>query len=172
MPETELNLVAVLRDVVKKNCSETDRILSALEKKLEEEKMKPDDILTELLLEAAAESLKLIVELKSGENDPEIMFAGSDLCERLGYLADELTGKPLSLVVPDEAREKHKSYVAEFIKSPKDRRMGEGLKVTAKKKDGGTIPVSVLLKTKAKFDPSVIGKTRYFTIATILPLEA
>jgi diguanylate cyclase (GGDEF)-like protein/PAS domain S-box-containing protein len=63
----------------------------------------------------------------------------------LGYSADELIGRPIDELVPEHLRGNHAERRAEFAASPAGRRMGRGLVVKARRKDGSEVDVEVSL---------------------------
>jgi hypothetical protein len=64
--------------------------------------------------------------------------------ERLfGYLRDELLGKPVEMLVPDQSTRGHAKLRAEYARSPTARRMGSGRELFARHKDGREIPVEI-----------------------------
>ena len=66
--------------------------------------------------------------------------------ERLfGYGADEVAGKPLTMLIPGRFHEAHRDHVAEFFAKPRVRPMGSGLTIYALKKDGTEFPADISL---------------------------
>ena len=63
----------------------------------------------------------------------------------LGYAADELIGQSIDKLVPEYLRAEHPKLRAEFSASPLGRRMGQGLGVKARRKDGSECDVEVSL---------------------------
>jgi diguanylate cyclase (GGDEF)-like protein/PAS domain S-box-containing protein len=63
----------------------------------------------------------------------------------LGYSADELIGQSIEILVPDRSRASHPGLRAMFAASPVARRMGQGLSVSARRKDGSEVAVEVSL---------------------------
>ncbi|QDV26467.1 two-component system sensor histidine kinase NtrB [Aureliella helgolandensis] len=62
-----------------------------------------------------------------------------------GYLEDELVGRSLETLVPDDYRSAHVSQRACFMSQTRARPMAEGRRVQAKRKDGTLFPVQVTL---------------------------
>lgn len=68
------------------------------------------------------------------------------MAERLfGYERHELLGRPIEILVPDDAREKHERERRRFADALRVRPMGEGLSLQGRKKSGATIPVEISL---------------------------
>ena len=64
--------------------------------------------------------------------------------ERLfGYATSELVGRSMEILVPEVVQQKHKRLREEFFRSPSSRPMGKGRRLSARRKDGHEIPVSV-----------------------------
>jgi diguanylate cyclase (GGDEF)-like protein/PAS domain S-box-containing protein len=63
----------------------------------------------------------------------------------LGYAADELVGQSIEILLPDRSRENHPGLRAMFAASPVVRRMGQGLSVSARRKDGSEVDVEISL---------------------------
>ena len=83
-----------------------------------------------------------------------------------GYAKSELEGQSVEILVPDSARQKHKRLREQFSRSPKSRTMGEGRRLTARRKDGHEIPVSVGL------NPVRIGDSPAVVVSTIMDKSA
>ncbi|MDX2002341.1 MAG: PAS domain-containing sensor histidine kinase [Chitinophagales bacterium] len=62
-----------------------------------------------------------------------------------GYTADELRGKNIELLLPDNLRKKHVEYVEHFHAHPMNRSMGAGRDLYARRKDGSVFPVEISL---------------------------
>ncbi|MGH9388738.1 MAG: PAS domain S-box protein, partial [Vicinamibacteria bacterium] len=62
-----------------------------------------------------------------------------------GYVADEMLGKTIDLLVPDRVTKKHLEHRAGYVKAPAARAMGAGRELAARRKDGTEVPVEVAL---------------------------
>ena len=62
-----------------------------------------------------------------------------------GYLREELIGKPIETLIPDNVRPHHQHLREGFYHKPSDRVMGQGRDLYARKKDGSNMPVEVSL---------------------------
>ena len=60
-----------------------------------------------------------------------------------GYGRDELTGRPVELLVPKQSRASHAGFRQAYLAHPQLRRMGVGRDLTALKKDGSEFPVEI-----------------------------
>ena len=62
-----------------------------------------------------------------------------------GYTRDELVGKPVELLMPEDLRAYHIHHRDNYAKAPKVRSMGVGLELNAVKKNGVSFPVEISL---------------------------
>lgn len=62
-----------------------------------------------------------------------------------GYRFEEISGKPIEILLPDRFRPHHHELRAGFYQHPQNRAMGQGRDLFARKKDGTDIPVEVSL---------------------------
>lgn len=62
-----------------------------------------------------------------------------------GYKRGELIGKPIEVLLPEYARERHRDNRASYIASPRMRQMGLGMELNARRKDGSEFPVEIEL---------------------------
>nr|WP_262713656.1 PAS domain-containing sensor histidine kinase [Panacibacter ginsenosidivorans] len=65
--------------------------------------------------------------------------------QEFGYADDELTGRPIDLLIPERFRKDHAVYHVEYFKDPKSRPMHSGKDLFAIKKDGTELPVEITL---------------------------
>ena len=64
-----------------------------------------------------------------------------------GYRADELTGRPVEFLVPDDVAGAHEGHRSHFRHKPDRRPIGVGLEVSLRRKNGTSLPVDVQLST-------------------------
>jgi PAS domain S-box-containing protein len=62
-----------------------------------------------------------------------------------GYTRDELIGQRVEVLVPERQRSAHDHRRAEFHERPKIRRMGSGLDLRGRRRDGSEFPVEISL---------------------------
>ncbi len=93
----------------------------------------------EVLFETAAEGL--IVADMSGS----ICVANPRITEMFGYAEDELLGKKVEILIPQEYHKKHVGHRDGYSHQPTKRSMGIGMDLKAKRKDGSIFPVEVSL---------------------------
>ena len=71
---------------------------------------------------------------------------GNQQAERLfGYGRAELLGQTVELLLPDGVQKVHLAHRAAYMENPRTRRMGVGLDLNARRRDGATIPVEISL---------------------------
>src|SRR5271157_427249 len=71
---------------------------------------------------------------------------GNQQAEQLfGYGRAELLGQEVELLLPDGVQKVHLAHRASFMENPRTRRMGVGLDLNARRRDGATIPVEISL---------------------------
>jgi len=62
-----------------------------------------------------------------------------------GYSRDELIGQQLEVLVPESARGLHPAHRTEYLATPRQRPMGAGMELAARRKDGSTFPAEISL---------------------------
>jgi two-component system sensor kinase FixL len=74
-----------------------------------------------------------------------IRYANRTTEALLGFAADELVGRPLSVLVPERHRARHALELETYFAAPRVRPMGLGLELSALRKDGRELPVDITL---------------------------
>jgi PAS domain S-box-containing protein len=73
----------------------------------------------------------------------EILFANTE-CERLfGYGPGDLTGHPIEILMPENARGRHSQLRSHFTTNPDARRIGSGRDLAGLRRDGTQIPIEI-----------------------------
>ena len=75
----------------------------------------------------------------------EIALVNAQTEALFGYTRDELIGKSVEILMPEEFRACHEMHRHNFAKNPRSRRMGSGLILTAQRKNGEPFSVEVAL---------------------------
>ena len=73
-----------------------------------------------------------------------------------GYTRDELIGQRVEMLVPERQRGNHDQHREEFHRRPKIRRMGSGLDLYGRRRDGSEFPVEISLSPIATGNGSVV----------------
>jgi PAS domain S-box-containing protein len=76
-----------------------------------------------------------------------ILFASLHVERVLGYHRDELIGRSVELLVPEEARAGHPGQRLEYLADPQMRPMGHGRELAVRCRDGTTIQAEISLST-------------------------
>jgi PAS domain S-box-containing protein len=91
------------------------------------------------LLEAAPDA---ILEI---DRDGRIVLMNAATERLFGYSRDELSGKNVDILVPNEVRARHAHHRANYGAHPLPRPMGSGLLLQGQRKDGTRFPVEISL---------------------------
>jgi PAS domain S-box-containing protein len=93
---------------------------------------------------AAVNQLGVIVQVNA---QTEALFA---------YTRDELIGQTVEMLVPDRQRSQHHLHREHFHQQPKIRRMGSGLDLYGRRRDGSEFPVEISLSPVATADGTIV----------------
>ena len=91
------------------------------------------------LLEAAPDAI-LVVDAAG-----RILFANRQTANVFGYSAEELSGKPIELLIPKRLHAAHRRHREVYTHEPVQRPMGIDMTLIAVRKDGSEFPVEVSL---------------------------
>jgi two-component system, LuxR family, sensor kinase FixL len=104
-----------------------------------------------LILETMPEAMIVI-------NEYGLIQSFSVAAERLfGYVAAEVLGKNIKMMMPAPYRDNHDHYMARYLRTGEKRIIGIGRVVVGERKDGSTFPMELAVGEMAS------GRTRYFT---------
>jgi formate hydrogenlyase transcriptional activator len=80
--------------------------------------------------------------------DPGGIIRGANprAAQLFGYTQAELIGRPIDLLVPERFRVRHPGLRENYSAHPRERQMGAGLDLFARRKDGSEVPVDIMLK--------------------------
>ncbi len=96
-------------------------------------------VLSRSLLEAVPDAIVAV------DHEGVILQINSQTESLFGYTREELIGQPIESLVPEGQREQHRHHFGRFIGQPKTRRMGAGLDLKGRRKDGSEFPVEISL---------------------------
>ncbi len=77
----------------------------------------------------------------------EIMLVNAGAESLFGYTREELVGQRVELLVPERSRPQHDRHREQFVAENRTRRMGIGMDLLARRKDGTEFPVEIGLST-------------------------
>jgi PAS domain S-box-containing protein len=97
------------------------------------------DALFRGLLEAAPDAILLV------DRAGRITLVNAQTEALFGYRRDELVGQPVEQLIPERARERHKTERGRYQSDPRTRPMGAGLELAGRRKDGSEFPVEISL---------------------------
>jgi PAS domain S-box-containing protein len=90
--------------------------------------------------------LEIMPDAVVAVNDEGIILQANAQAEALfGYKSGELTGQKIEMLVPMRSRKQHRQERKRFSDQPKIRRMGAGLDLSGRRKDGTEFPVEISL---------------------------
>jgi hypothetical protein len=79
------------------------------------------------------------------DHDGTIVQVNSQAQELFGYDREELIGQKVEMLVPESYRPEHHHHREKFAETPKTRRMGAGLDLYGRRRNGSEFPVEVSL---------------------------
>ena len=79
------------------------------------------------------------------DDSGQIELASSAVEQLFGYPPNEITGRPVELLLPEAVHDVHRSHRHGFAKEPTARAMGAGLDLQGRRRDGTVLPVDVSL---------------------------
>jgi PAS domain S-box-containing protein len=85
-----------------------------------------------------------------------IIQMNSQMEAMFGYTRDELIGQRVEMLVPDRQRGQHHAHREHFHQQPKIRRMGSGLDLCGRRRDGAEFPVEISLSPVATADGTMV----------------
>ncbi|HEY5247214.1 MAG TPA: PAS domain S-box protein [Dermatophilaceae bacterium] len=77
--------------------------------------------------------------------DGRIRFVNERAALLFGYDPDDLFDQPVEVLLPESLRAVHGVHRSKYNETPTIRAMGDGLKLTARRRDGTQLPVDVAL---------------------------
>jgi PAS domain S-box-containing protein len=103
--------------------------------------MPPDDDTRERHLRAAVESSPS--GLLMVDPDGTIVLVNREIERLFGYAREELLGRSVDILLPEEMRGGHGAFRGSFLKDPKVRSMGAGRDLYGLRKDGRKVPLEI-----------------------------
>ena len=93
----------------------------------------------------------------------DIRFANQTLADMFGYRLEELLGKPVEILLPEQHVAAHRRHVENYARRPESRPMGSGRDLEAVSKEGRRFPVEIGLRP-AQTDSG------WFAVATVIDI--
>jgi PAS domain S-box-containing protein len=87
------------------------------------------------------------------DEDSRILLASPSVESLFQYTTKELVGELIETLIPVDRRARHEEHLRHYFKSPHARRMGVGLELSGRRRDGSEIPIDVSL-TPVKIEGS------------------
>ncbi len=101
--------------------------------------------------------LEAIPDAVAAVNQQGVIIQVNSQTETLfGYTRDELIGQRIEMLVPDRQRPQHHLHREHFHQQPKIRRMGSGLDLCGRRRDGSEFPVEISLSPVATEDGTMV----------------
>ena len=101
--------------------------------------------------------LEAIPDAVAAVNQQGVIIQVNSQTETLfGYTRDELIGQKIEMLVPDRQRPQHHLHREHFHQQPKIRRMGSGLDLHGRRRDGSEFPVEISLSPVATADGTMV----------------
>lgn len=101
--------------------------------------MEPPDVPFGELLERMPDAVVLV------NADGRIVYVNRAVENLFGYASPELLGQELEMLLPERYRIRHGELLRQYVVQPEPRRMGSGLALWARLRDGREIPVDIAL---------------------------
>ncbi|MFZ0862651.1 MAG: PAS domain S-box protein [Candidatus Sulfotelmatobacter sp.] len=101
--------------------------------------------------------LEAIPDAVAAVNQQGVIIQVNSQTETLfSYTRDELIGQKVEMLVPDRQRPQHHLHREHFHRQPKIRRMGSGLDLCGRRRDGSEFPVEISLSPVATADGTMV----------------
>ena len=101
--------------------------------------------------------LEAIPDAVAAVNQQGVIIQVNSQTESLfGYTRDELIGQRIEILVPERQRPHHDQHREQFHQKPKIRRMGSGLDLYGRRRDGSEVPVEISLSPVPTGDGMVV----------------
>ncbi len=91
------------------------------------------------LLEAAPDAMVI------ADQENRIVLANAQAERLFGYTKKELIGQTVEMLLPESSRDSHARHAATYFALPHTRRMGTGLELLGRRKDGTIFPAEISL---------------------------
>ena len=89
----------------------------------------------QVIFESVSEGIVIV------NQQQQIVSTNASANDMFGYTAEEIVGKPLTMLIPREYHKEHKGHVDRFMGDGQKRSMGVGRDLYGQRKDGTKFPV-------------------------------
>jgi protein-histidine pros-kinase len=87
----------------------------------------------------------------------QILLVNAQAERLFGYDRAELIGQPVEILVPEAVRELHRGQRTHYLGDPVPRRMGGGMELAGRRKDGGEFPAEISLSAEHTGDGLMVA---------------
>jgi protein-histidine pros-kinase len=109
-----------------------------------------ETLLATSILEAIPDAVAVV-------NQQGVMIQINSQMEAMfGYTREELIGQKIEILVPERSRPQHDHHREQFHARPKIRRMGSGLDLNGRRRDGSEFPVEISLSPVTTGDGMIV----------------
>jgi PAS domain S-box-containing protein len=117
---------------------------------MQSQKIVADTLLTTSILEAIPDAVAAV-------NQQGVMVQVNAQTEAMfGYTREELIGQKIEILAPERQRPHHDLHREQFHRQPKIRRMGSGLDLYGRRRDGSEFPVEISLSPVTTGDGMIV----------------
>jgi PAS domain S-box-containing protein len=131
--------VSPLRDAGGNVAGASKTVRDVTERRQTQEALRQSEATAVAFIESAAEGILIVDE------GGQIVVANAQIEAMFGYTQRELLGRPMDMLLPERARDRHVAHRASYVAEPRVRRMGRGLDLTGRRQDGTEFPLEISL---------------------------
>ena len=117
---------------------------------MQSQKIVADALLTTSILEAIPDAVAAV------NQQAVIVQVNAQTEDLFGYTREELIGQKIEILVPERQRPHHDLHREQFHRQPKIRRMGSGLDLYGRRRDGSEFPVEISLSPVPAGDGMIV----------------
>ncbi len=117
---------------------------------MQSQKVVAETLLTTSILEAIPDAVAAV------NQQGVIVQVNAQTEAMFGYTRDELIGQKIEILVPERQRPHHDLHREQFHRQPKIRRMGSGLDLNGRRRDGSEFPVEISLSPVTTGDGMIV----------------
>lgn len=117
---------------------------------MQSRKIVADALLTTSILEAIPDAVAAV------NQQGVIVQVNAQTEDLFGYTREELIGQKIEILVPERQRPHHDLHREQFHREPKIRRMGSGLDLYGRRRDGSEFPVEISLSPVPAGDGMIV----------------